>query len=209
LGALAFSFVDPDEAKTWADTYYDIIKSDECVPIGHSVNANLAMVAGFSLHEDPREAMRRGQDGFQFFRYAVNALVANETRPGRSNLWGEYEEIRGDDLPLIGAPGIGTPDDYTALVKDFESAGVDQVIFLQQGGKNEHKHICESLELFAEKVLPEFAPTRDERVEAKDAELAPYIAAALARKQYMQPLAEDEIPIVSPSQARESFYVKQ
>ena len=153
--------------------------------------------------------MRRGQDGFQFFRYAVNALVANETRPGRSNLWGEYEEIRGDDLPLIGAPGIGTPDDYTALVKDFESAGVDQVIFLQQGGKNEHKHIYESLELFAEKVLPEFAPTRDERVAAKDAELAPYIAAALARKQYMQPLTEDEIPIVSPSQARESFYVKQ
>ena len=73
-------------------------------------------------------------------------------------MWGEYEEIRGDDLPLIGAPGIGTPDDYTALVKDFESAGVDQVIFLQQGGKNEHKHICESLELFAEKVLPDLPP---------------------------------------------------
>ena len=68
LGALAFSFVDPDEAKTWADTYYDIIRSDECVPIGHSVNANLAMVAGFSLHRDADEAMRRGIDGFQFFR---------------------------------------------------------------------------------------------------------------------------------------------
>jgi alkanesulfonate monooxygenase SsuD/methylene tetrahydromethanopterin reductase-like flavin-dependent oxidoreductase (luciferase family) len=209
LGALAFSFVDPEEAKTWADTYYSIIKSDDCVPLGHAVNANLAMVAGFSLHEDGTEAMRRGIDGFQFFAYAVNALVANETRPGRSSLWKEYEDLRGPDLPTIPAPGIGTPSDYTALVKEFQTAGVDQVIFLQQGGRNEHKHICESLELFGEKVLPEFESEREERVAEKDADLAPYIAAALERKEYMQPLADDEIPIVPPSRARESFYVKE
>jgi alkanesulfonate monooxygenase SsuD/methylene tetrahydromethanopterin reductase-like flavin-dependent oxidoreductase (luciferase family) len=209
LGALAFSFVDPEEAKTWADTYYSIIKSDDCVPLGHAVNANLAMVAGFSLHEDANEAMRRGIDGFQFFAYAVNALVANETRPGRSSLWTEYEDLRGPDLPTIPAPGIGTPDDYTALVKEFQAAGVDQVIFLQQGGRNEHKHICESLELFGEKVLPEFESEREERVAEKDADLAPYIAAALERKEYMQPLADDEIPIVPPSRERESFYVKE
>ena len=196
VGALAFSFLDKEEATAWADIYYDIIKSEECVPLGHTVNANLAMVAGFSLHKDANEAMRRGIDGFQFFRYAVNALVANETRPGRSNLWGEYEELRGPDLPTIGAPGIGTPEDYTALVKQFESAGVDQVIFLQQGGKNRHQDICESLELF------------DQRVADKDAEPAPFIEAALERKQWMAPLADDEIPIVPPSQARESFYVK-
>jgi alkanesulfonate monooxygenase SsuD/methylene tetrahydromethanopterin reductase-like flavin-dependent oxidoreductase (luciferase family) len=209
LGALAFSFVDPEEAKTWADTYYSIIKSDDCVPLGHAVNANLAMVAGFSLHEDANEAMRRGIDGFQFFAYAVNALVANETRPGRSSLWKEYEDLRGPDLPTIPAPGIGTPGDYTALVKEFQTAGVDQVIFLQQGGRNEHKHICESLELFGEKVLPEFESEREERVAEKDAELAPYIAAALERKEYMQPLADDEIPIVPPSRERESFYVRE
>ncbi|MYJ85114.1 MAG: LLM class flavin-dependent oxidoreductase, partial [Acidimicrobiaceae bacterium] len=32
LGALAFAFVDPAEARHWADVYYDIIRSDECVP---------------------------------------------------------------------------------------------------------------------------------------------------------------------------------
>ena len=153
LGALAFSFVDPDEAKDWANTYYDIIKSEECVPLGHTVNANLAMVAGFSLHKDADEAMRRGIDGFQFFRYAVNALVANETRPGRSNLWGEYEELRGPDLPTIGAPGIGTPEDYTALVKEFESAGVDQVIFLQQGGKIDTKTFAKVSNCLAKKFF--------------------------------------------------------
>src|SRR5713101_6960834 len=44
LGALAFAFVDPDEAQHWSAIYYDTIKSDECVPLGHCVNANLAMV---------------------------------------------------------------------------------------------------------------------------------------------------------------------
>jgi alkanesulfonate monooxygenase SsuD/methylene tetrahydromethanopterin reductase-like flavin-dependent oxidoreductase (luciferase family) len=208
LGALAFSFLDPEDARTWSETYYDIIKSEECVPLGHSVNPNLAMVAGFSIHEDEQEARERGVDGFQFFRYAVNALVANETRPGRSRLWEEYEELRGPDLPTIAAPGIGTPDNYRELVRGFQDAGVDQVIFLQQGGRNRHEHICESLELFADQVLPEFAEDADERVARKNEELAPYIEAALARKEYMKPLADDEIPIVPPSQERESFYVR-
>jgi hypothetical protein len=30
------------------------------------------------------------------------------------------------------------------------------VILLNQAGKNTHEHICESLELFAREVLPEF-----------------------------------------------------
>ncbi|MEZ5234434.1 MAG: LLM class flavin-dependent oxidoreductase [Acidimicrobiales bacterium] len=91
LGVLAFSFMDPESAGHWAKTYYDIIRSEQCVPLGHSVNANFAMVAGFSIHPDAEEAQRRGIDGFQFLGCAVNALVANETRPGRSRLWDEYE----------------------------------------------------------------------------------------------------------------------
>ena len=36
IGALTFAFVDPLEARSWVEEYYSIIKSDECVPIGHS-----------------------------------------------------------------------------------------------------------------------------------------------------------------------------
>ena len=60
IGALAFAFVDPAEAAKWAGEYYEIIKSDECVPIGHAVNANIAMATGFSVHHDEAEAIRRG-----------------------------------------------------------------------------------------------------------------------------------------------------
>ena len=56
VGALAFSFVNPEEAKNWAEIYYGIIKSEDCVPIGHAVNANLAMVSNFSVHQDRAEA---------------------------------------------------------------------------------------------------------------------------------------------------------
>ncbi len=206
LGALAFIFVDPDEARSWANTYYSIIKSDECVPLGHRVNANIAVVAGFSLHPDPAEARRRGQDGFGFFRYAINALVANDIKPGHTRLWEEYEELKGRELPTIGSPGIGTPEQYAAMIRDYDGSGVDQIIFLQQGGRNRHEHICESLELFGSEVLPKFVPGREEREAKKAAELAPYIERALARKRRMPALAPEDIPIVHASREREAFY---
>ena len=209
LGALAFTFVDSEEARSWADTYYSIIKSDECVPLGHRVNANIAVVAGFSLHEDADEAFRRGADGFAFFRYAVNALVANDTRPGRSRLWEEYEALRdGRDLPMIVAPGIGTPAQFSDHIRDFQTAGVDQIIFLQQGGKNRHEHICAGLELFADRVLPQFVEGRERREAKKAEELEPYLRAALERKEWMPDLHDEDIPIVYASRKREAFYHK-
>jgi len=208
LGALAFSFVDPEEAKTWADTYYSIIKSEECVPLGHRVNANIAVVAGFSLHRDAEEGRRRGQEGFEFFRYAINALVANDARPGRSRLWEEFEELRGRELPTIPAPGIGTPAQCREFIREFEDAGVDQVVWLQQSGRNRHEHICESLELFGRDVLPEFLAGREAGDARKAEELAPHVEKALARKRWLPDLADGDIPIVKASREREAYYHK-
>ena len=93
------------------------------------------------------------------------------------------------------AGGIGTPDQLRAHLAAFEEAGVDQVIFIQQGGRNRHEHICESLELFAGDVMPEFKRARGRaRASGRPSELAPYVEAALARKQRMTPLADADIP---------------
>ncbi len=211
LGALSFSFVNPEEAKTWADTYYSIIKSEECVPLGHFVNANIAVVSNFSLHQDRSEAIRRGHEGFEFFSYAMNALVAHDTVPGRTNMWGEYLEKRGDRTEKIVAEareqgfrksGIGTPDDMKKHLRAFQEVGIDQVIFLQQAGRNKHAHICESLELFAKEVMPEFKADASARLAKKQAELAPYLDAALRRKKWMKPLADGEVPVVKASVQR-------
>ena len=211
VGALAFSFVDPQEARNWADIYYGIIKSDQCVPIGHAVNASIAMVSNFSVHRDRAEAIRRGHEGFEFFRYALNALVAHDTVPGRTDLWGEYLRLRANRTEEVVAAssgdtqyvsGIGTPDDMRRHLLGFQEAGIDQVIFMQQAGRNEHRHICESLELFAAEVMPAFKAEADERERRKAADLAPAIAAALKRKTWMKPLADHEIPVVKASVAQ-------
>jgi len=76
------------------------------------------------------------------------------------------------------------------------------VIFLQQAGRNRHEHICQSLELFAAEVMGEFKAQVAEREAKKAKALAPYLEAAMARKKVMQPLADDEIPIVKASVAR-------
>ena len=211
LGALAFSFVNPNEARLWSEIYYGIIKSENCIPLGHDVNAQIAMVSSFSVHRDRAEAIRRGHEGFEFFGYALNALVAHDTVPGRTNLWGEYLKLRGartEEIVALTAgagdyaSGIGTPEDMRKHLRGFQDAGIDQVIFLQQAGRNTHQHICQSLELFAAEVMPDFKAEVAGREQRKAAELKPYVEAALRRKAWMKPLADHEIPVVKASVAR-------
>ena len=187
------------------DEYYSIIKSEACVPIGHSVNANICMVSSFSCHRDRETAVQRGLEGFEFFGFALGSLYGfGEHKPGRTDLWQQFKTMRAPQLQgevgdfsesLLGARGgIGTPDDLRAHLRKFEQCGVDQVTFLQQAEMNQHPHICESLELFAAEVMPEFKEREAEREHAKARELEPYVAAALARKVKMKPLADEEIP---------------
>jgi alkanesulfonate monooxygenase SsuD/methylene tetrahydromethanopterin reductase-like flavin-dependent oxidoreductase (luciferase family) len=206
IGALTFAFVDPAEAQSWVDEYYSIIKSDQCVPIGHTVNANICMVSSFSCHRDREAAVQRGLEGFEFFGYALGSLYGfGEHKPGRTDLWKEFQAVRkpqivaeletGYGQALTAARGgIGTPDDLRVHLKKFEACGVDQVTFIQQAGLNRHEHICESLELFATEVMPEFKERGQEREHQKARDLAPYIEAALERKIRMPAPRDEDIP---------------
>ena len=68
-------------------------------------------------------------------------------------------------------------------------------MFIQQGGRNQHKHICQALELSAKDVMPEFRQREIEREKNKQEELAPYIEKAMARKQMTKPMRDEEIPV--------------
>jgi alkanesulfonate monooxygenase SsuD/methylene tetrahydromethanopterin reductase-like flavin-dependent oxidoreductase (luciferase family) len=196
IGALTFAFVDPQDARQWTADYYRILK-EECVPIGHAVNANIAMVTGFSVHQDAAEAKRRGMDGFRFFNYALGHHYGfGIHKPGRTDIWKAFEKARPGMPEEGGNRGIGDPDQLRAHLRGFHDAGVDQVAFIQQGGRNRHEDICEALELFANDVMPEFKEKEAERQKAKAEELAPHIEAAMKRKAAMPPLEDGEIPAV-------------
>ena len=51
---------------------------------------------------------------------------------------------------------IGSPETIRRPLKRFAASNVDQIILLTQAGKKPHAHLCESLELFAKEVMPEF-----------------------------------------------------
>lgn len=191
MGALVFGFCKPEQAKAWVDEYYAIIKSEECVPLGHSVNANFATLNGMMVHDTPGEAERRGLEGFQFFGFGLSHYVVyGEHFPGVTNLWEKFQAVKHKMDEIPGSESIGTTDSVREHLLGFRDAGVDQMIFIQQAGMNKHEHICEALALYAEKVMPALKEGAEEREHRKAADLAPYIEAALARRTPMSPLED-------------------
>src|SRR4051794_11216693 len=204
IGALSFSFVEPEEAAEWVAEYRAIIASERCVPAGFAVNPRVAVVLPMMCHPDEEEAIERGIDGAHFFGYSLaHYYVFGEHRPGRTNIYEEFlrrrdevgfarSVITAEDAPLglrvlqhgLGSlrGAIGTPQQIRDLCRRYEAAGVDQVIFVLQAGRNRHDHICESLELFGAEVLPEFAADADAADAAREARLGGAIEAALVRR---------------------------
>lgn len=204
MGALSFAFIDPEEAARWmAD--YERTMAESCVPVGGAVNPNVAVVSPMMLCDDEEEALRRGLEGANFFGYSLaHYYVFGEHRPAQTDVWQEFQERRddmgysaetelalqqerlgakvaaGDTTGLRGA--IGTPDQVREYLHRYEEAGVDQVIFVLQAGRNRHEHIMESIERFGTEVLPEFAERDDAARQAKDRRFAPVVEAAMARK---------------------------
>jgi hypothetical protein len=110
------------------------------------------------------EEARRRADGVTFFQFSLawysGARNRERAAPGTVNLWDEYNKWKAANPELahkaLTGGLIGSPETIRRKLRRFESSHVDQIILLNQAGKNSHAHICESLELFAKEVMPEF-----------------------------------------------------
>jgi alkanesulfonate monooxygenase SsuD/methylene tetrahydromethanopterin reductase-like flavin-dependent oxidoreductase (luciferase family) len=207
LGALTFSFPKPEEAAKWVAEYYDTITSPSCVPIGYTVNPQVAMTLYMGCHEDENVARARTLDGHRFFArslayyYGIGSLA-----PGRTELSEELglnipsSDNGGWSASMDGAyGGVGTPEQIRRTLRQYEEAGVDQILLIAQSGRTSHEHVCESMELFAREVMPEFHERHEEAEREKNARLRPAIAEALARRAAV-PASDPEYRIPSTVQ---------
>jgi alkanesulfonate monooxygenase SsuD/methylene tetrahydromethanopterin reductase-like flavin-dependent oxidoreductase (luciferase family) len=166
LGALGFQFISGEAAHAWVHAYYNAYTRRMDKLTDYQPNPNMALVSYFMCARTDEEARRRA-DGIPFFQFALRFYSAERIgqsrqrpAPGTVNLWAEYEAWKRDNpaahARALSGGLIGSPETIRQRLRKFETSHVDQIILLNQAGKNAHEHICESLELFAKEVMPEF-----------------------------------------------------
>ena len=174
LGALGFQFVSAEAAHAWVNAYYNAY-TKRLEPLGpYATNPNIAVVSQFMCAPTDEEARARA-DGSTFFQFAlVYYNTKGPVAPGTVSLWDEYQAWKQTPKGQAAQHGglIGSPDTIRAKLARFEESNVDQVILLNQAGRNRHEHICEALELFADKVMPDFHGREPEHQAWKSAVLA-------------------------------------
>jgi alkanesulfonate monooxygenase SsuD/methylene tetrahydromethanopterin reductase-like flavin-dependent oxidoreductase (luciferase family) len=183
IGALTFAFISPEEAKQWVNDYYTTL-ANECEPIGYAINANIAIVTGFMCDKDEQRARAMGEEGLNFFSYALgHHYFFGQHEVGKTNIWTNFKNNQ-FQMPGMGgeAACVGTPDKIRAKLREYEDVGVDQVVFISQAGKNKHEDICSSLNLFGKEVLPDFKDREQQNAKKKAERLAPIIENAMKRK---------------------------
>jgi alkanesulfonate monooxygenase SsuD/methylene tetrahydromethanopterin reductase-like flavin-dependent oxidoreductase (luciferase family) len=200
MGALGFQFVSAEAAHAWVATYYnEFVKRQEKLT-DYVANPNIALVSGFMCCESDEEALRKA-DGWTFFQFALRRYSQGPIAPGSADLWREYQSWKetpaGQQQRRTGL--VGSPETLRRRLRKFEESNIDQVILLNQAGKNSHEDICASLALFAREVMPEFHAREPEhqawkrRVLAREIELPEVDLAALppaARARQTAPLPQ-------------------
>ncbi len=174
LGALGFQFVSADAAQAWVHAYYNAY-TKRLDPLGpYATNPNIAVVSQFMCADTDEEAQARA-DGSTFFQFALRFYNEHgPVVPGTTSLWDEYLGWKASAAGRKAQSGglIGSPATIRERLHRFAESGVDQVILLNQAGRNRHEHICEALALFAEHVMPEFHAMEPEHQAWKQAVLS-------------------------------------
>jgi alkanesulfonate monooxygenase SsuD/methylene tetrahydromethanopterin reductase-like flavin-dependent oxidoreductase (luciferase family) len=163
VGALGFQFVSADAAHAWVHAYYNGITKRLDQLADYKMNPNIALVSFFMCAKTDEEAYAKA-DGATFFQFCLRFYGANRGRqrppPGALNMWDEYNNWKraNPDAAEQALRGglIGSPETLRRKLRKFETSHIDQVILLNQAGRTSHQDICDSLELFAREVMPEF-----------------------------------------------------
>ena len=174
MGSLCFKFVSLEAARAWVNAYYNTFVNDLEKLEDYQTNPNIAVVSGFMCAPTDEEAWQKAE-GWTFFQFALQ-LYGKEGpfEPGTVNFWERYQAWRKtpEGQKRSGSELIGSPATIRERLLELERSNVDQVILLNQAGKNTHQDICDSLRLFATEVMPEFHARHQQQLDWKAAVLS-------------------------------------
>ncbi|MFP6622482.1 MAG: LLM class flavin-dependent oxidoreductase, partial [Myxococcota bacterium] len=175
MGVLSFQFISADMAHAWVNSYYNNFTKRQELLADYATNPNIAVVSQFMCADSDEEALEKS-DGSSFFQFSL--IFYNRHGPivpGSISLWDEYQKWRETEegQRMRRNRGlIGSPESLRERLKKFEESHVDQVILINQAGNNSHEDICQSLEIFAREVMPEFQERDPEHQDWKKKVLA-------------------------------------
>lgn len=206
-GALVFSLSHAPETarERLVEPYYQLLESDDWVPLSDTVNPSMLTTVPTLVHEDAETARARGAEGVDFLGYGMNhfRLEGDYSYEHGRGVYESFERERESNEQSAGASAAAamgaSPSDSADLdalmkgavggineVRDFmcayEEAGLDLVLLQMQLGRTSHEHICESMELFAREIMPEFEERHEAQQRRKFDRLQPAIDRALERR---------------------------
>src|SRR5277367_908008 len=142
LGALGFQFVSADAAHAWVHAYYNAITRRLDRLADYPVNPNIALVSMFMCAATDEEA-RAKADGATFFQFCLrfyNSPDRKRPAPGAVDMWSEYGRWKaanpGAAEKALSGGLIGSPETIRRKLRKFEQSHIDQVILLNQAGRN-------------------------------------------------------------------------
>ncbi len=175
MGALGFSFVSADAAQAWVNAYYNTYVNELELLCDYQTNPAVAVVSPFMCAPTDEEAARKAE-GWTFFQFSLVFYNSHgPVEPGSVNLWDEYQKWKKTPKGRKASRTVGlvgSPATIAERLAMYEKAHVDQVILLNQAGKNTHEDITMSLELFANEVMGEFHDRDSQHQEWKQSVLA-------------------------------------
>jgi alkanesulfonate monooxygenase SsuD/methylene tetrahydromethanopterin reductase-like flavin-dependent oxidoreductase (luciferase family) len=158
LGSLGLTFGKLKESERRIAEYRRRIK--HCEPVSEIVNEQVATVNFLFCHEDEEHASRTGRRLSGTFNYLAAQFVSTrEAYPTASYpSVGLLPQLRPTEAKEPEDLCIGTPEQIVAVLKRWESVGVDRVNFVLNARETvPQEEVLASMRLFAREVMPRLA----------------------------------------------------
>ncbi|HEU5301001.1 MAG TPA: LLM class flavin-dependent oxidoreductase [Acidimicrobiia bacterium] len=159
IGVLCFTTGSPEALKPLIEIYKTTIEDAE--PVGDYVNNNVMVTSQMLCLEDGQRArdiatnMTSGYQNSLVFRY-LDTFPKPEGIPAWPTLIPEPTPEGLEEAIKAHLVMVGTPDEVSASVREYELAGADQVTFGMLSTTMPIEVACEAVDTFGKHVIPQF-----------------------------------------------------